>query len=222
VLDKLAGMSKTFRSWKTSTVVINALHSGAVAWIEGSPPPDVDTLQLPTSRLGELVRQAYAEQTSLGWNLLFRGFWSLSWRKAQEYEYSSMTIQRSVSDNGENWAGRAQAWMFELFDLVWGLRNADEHGADPETQRLIRLAKCDRAIRRLYLQGEDLPHHERQAFRDPMEDLLAKSVSVQERWVTLTTDLLPKIKKRLAKLQKNEQHSLKEYYGAKRTPRISR
>jgi hypothetical protein len=112
--------------------------------------------------------------------------------------------------------------MFDLFDLVWGLRNADEHGADLETQRLIRLAKCDRAIRRLYLAGEKLPHHERHPFRDPMEDLLAKTVSAQERWVTLTTELLPKIQRRLARLQKNNQHSMTEYYGAKRTPRISR
>jgi hypothetical protein len=39
----------------------------------------------------------------------------------------------------------------------WGLRNADEHGADLETQRTIRLAKCERAIRRLYHTGESLP-----------------------------------------------------------------
>jgi hypothetical protein len=47
--------------------------------------------------------------------------------------------------------------MFDLFDLAWGLRNADEHGVDHETQRMIRLAKCERAIRRLYHSGESLP-----------------------------------------------------------------
>jgi hypothetical protein len=31
-------------------------------------------------------------------------------------------------------------WMFDLFELAWGLRDADEHGADLETQRMIRLA----------------------------------------------------------------------------------
>jgi hypothetical protein len=41
-------------------------------------------------------------------------------------------------------------WMFELFDLAWRLRNDNEHGADPETQRIIRLAKAEWAIRRLY------------------------------------------------------------------------
>jgi hypothetical protein len=41
-------------------------------------------------------------------------------------------------------AGRVERrWMFELFDMAWGLRNADEHGVDLETQRMIRLAKCE-------------------------------------------------------------------------------
>jgi hypothetical protein len=57
--------------------------------------------------------------------------------------------------------------MFNLFDLAWGLRNADEHGIDLETQRMIRLAKCERAIRRLYHAGESLPHHER---HDPFRE----------------------------------------------------
>jgi hypothetical protein len=28
-----------------------------------------------------------------------------------------------------------------MFDLAWGLRNDNEHGVDPETQRMIRLAR---------------------------------------------------------------------------------
>jgi hypothetical protein len=44
--------------------------------------------------------------------------------------------------------------------LAWGLRNADEHGADLETQRIIRLVKAERAIRRLYREGDSLPMYE--------------------------------------------------------------
>jgi hypothetical protein len=81
---------------------------------------------------------------------------------------------------------RAQAWMFDLFDLAGGMRNAYEHGVDLETQRLIRLTKCERAIRRLYSAGASLPHDERRPFRDPIEDVLSKSLCRQEWWVTLT------------------------------------
>jgi hypothetical protein len=47
--------------------------------------------------------------------------------------------------------------MFVLFDLAWGPRNADEHGVDLGTQRIICLAQCDRAIRSLYHTSEKLP-----------------------------------------------------------------
>jgi hypothetical protein len=117
--DRFDGMTKTFRSWKTSTLVINALRSGAWAWIEGNPTPDVETLNLPDSLLGQLVHKAYVEQTSLGWNLLFRGFWTISWRTAQDYEFSNNITNRGFTDNGASWAGRAQTWMFDLFELVW-------------------------------------------------------------------------------------------------------
>jgi hypothetical protein len=57
--------------------------------------------------------------------------------------------------------------MLDLFDLAWGMQNADEHGVDLETQRLIHLAMCERATRRLYRAGVSLQHHERHPFRDP-------------------------------------------------------
>jgi hypothetical protein len=111
-------------------------------------------LALPSTTMGQLVRKAYVEQTSLGWNLLFRGFWSISWRKAQDYEFSMSPFHQGHTDNGESWACRTQVWMFDLFDLACEMRNADEHGADLETQKLIRLAKCERVIRRLYRSGD--------------------------------------------------------------------
>jgi hypothetical protein len=199
VHDRFAGMSKTLRSWKTSHLIIDALRAGALVWIDGNPAPAAGTLHLPKTPSGQLVHQAYAEQTSLGWNLLFRGFWTFSWRTAQEYELSHCPFTPEFQDNGARWAGRAQIWMFDLFEVAWGLRNATEHGAGPDTQRMIRLAKAERAIRRLYRAIDKLPPHERFPFSDPTEDLLATSVSTQERWVSLTEAYLPKAFKRIKK-----------------------
>jgi hypothetical protein len=171
-----AGLSEKFREWKTSKLLIHALHTGALAWIEQREPPPVESLGLPETPLGDLISRTYIEQTSLGWNVLFRGFWSISWRHAQEYEFTASPYHRGFHDNGEDWAGRAQLWMFDLlFDLVWGLRNVDEHGADPETQRMVRKARCERAVHRLFSLGESLPYHERHPFRDPIAMILSKS-----------------------------------------------
>jgi hypothetical protein len=101
--------------------------------------------------------------------------------------------------------------MFHLFDLAWGLRNEAEHGADLETQRMIRLDKCERAIRRLYHAGESLPHRERHPFRYPMEVVLSKYVCTKKRWVSMTEDYIPAAKRRGKVQAKKGQRSLKEF-----------
>jgi hypothetical protein len=93
---RLADMSKTFRLWNTSYSVIKAHHSGASAWIEGQPILDVKALKLSDSPLEKLVQKAYVEETSLEWHLLFRGFWTTSWRTARDYDFSHNAYSRVI------------------------------------------------------------------------------------------------------------------------------
>jgi hypothetical protein len=58
---------------------------------------------------------------------------------------------------------------------------------DLETQSIIRLAKCERPIRRLYnATSEKLPPPEMHPLSAKIDDILSKSLYLQERWVTLT------------------------------------
>ena len=143
---------KYFRSMKTATSIISAIQMGAVAWVKQRDPPSVDNLNLPHNWIGQLTRQAYIEQTSLGWNVLFRGFWATSWRLAQEEQFRTYR-SRERQDTGDRWAARAHLWFYDTFNLLWGLRNDAEHGNDRDTPRLIQIAKCERAIRQLYNKG---------------------------------------------------------------------
>jgi ribonuclease HI len=191
ILDRFTSFYSYLRSLKTAKPLISALQTGAIAWIEGRSIPPVSTLDLPNSRLGNMIATAYIDQTALGWNVLFRGFWVSTWRDAQEVQFS-LQRSRELQDTGERWSAKAQTWFFEVFELIWGLRNADEHGANEDTQRLICLAKCERAIRRLYDKGEDLSYAERHPFRDDIEDLLQQPVHAQELWIDKTEAYLRK------------------------------
>ena len=148
---------------KTANPIISALQTGALAWVEGTATPLVDSLSLPEGPLGDLIHHAYQEQSSLGWNVLFRGFWSSSWRLAQEHQFQ-LYNSSDPQDTGERWAARAQLWFYDLFEHIWGLRNSIKHGADFEMQHLIQLAQCKWSIRRLYLQGEKMSYVERHPF----------------------------------------------------------
>jgi hypothetical protein len=166
----------------------------------------------------KLVQKAYVEQTSLGWNLLFRGFWTISWRTAQDQFFTQNTNLVGPRNTGAQWASQAQGWAFDMFDLTWGLRNASEHGADPETQRMIRPAKCERAIRRLFHESAPLPDYDRYPFQEPMEDVLSKTVCVQERWVNLAEAFLPAALRRLRKLTQTGQRSIRHFFARRPNP----
>jgi hypothetical protein len=85
---------------------------------------------------------------------------------------------------------------------------------------MIRLAKCERAIRLLYHTGESLPLYERYPFRDPMEVILSKSVCAQERWVSMTEDYLPAARRWVKEQTQKRQHSFKEFFGQRFLQRI--
>ena len=125
-----------FRETKTLKLLISALKAGATAWVEGTAIPDVESLDLPGTVLGQLIAAAYTDQTLLGWNVLFRGFWAKNWRLAQEEQFR-LYHSRERQDTDDCWSGRAQMWFIALFESLWGLRNEDEHGVDFETQHLV-------------------------------------------------------------------------------------
>ncbi len=81
--------------------------------------------------------------------------------------------------------------MFDLFDLLCGLRNADEHGVDPEAQRMVHKVRCECAVHRRLSLREALPYDERHPFRDPIDTILSKSVSAQELGISKTEQFLP-------------------------------
>jgi hypothetical protein len=210
-MHRLDTLTFALRKFKTSEHLCRALHAGAVAWVKGNNLPSVESLDLPDSPVGRLVAQAYSDQCSLGWNVLFRGFWARSWRLAQEAQFSS-NRSRDRQDTGERWAAKVQNWGFDLFEVLWGLRNEHEHGADPETQKLIRLSKCERAIRRLYNQGLLLSIGERHPFRTDIDVLLAQSVRNQELWISKTEEYLPKAFKRMRNLARIRQPSITDFF----------
>jgi hypothetical protein len=195
--------------------LIKALHCGALAWIEGREIPDVEGLNLPLSTMGTLVRKAYVEQTSLGF-YFFEDSGPFPGVKHRNINSLRATFTGSTKIMAR--VGQVGHWRGCSICLIWmGVRNADEHGADLVTQRLIRLANCERAIRRLYRTGELLPPHERHPFR---EAVLSKSLCNQQRWFTLTEEYLPGVTKRVKDQQEMGQRSLTVYYGWSRTPRF--
>ena len=204
VSSRLAVLPVEFSALGTADSIITAISAGAQAWAEGCD-------NLPDSETGRLSQLAYEEQSELGWNLFFRGFWSASWRLAQESNLRA-DPGRKITDTSVKWSGKAQLWFISLFESVWVLRCADEHGADPKTELLIRSSKCKRAIRRLYDKGSELPHHESHPFRTNIADLLSAPVIDQELWITQTEAFLDNAFRRVRRLQITRPPAITDFF----------
>jgi hypothetical protein len=208
---RLTALPTEFAAMRTAECIASAILTGARAWADGIETPPVESLDLPNTLTGRLTAQAYDEQSSLGWNTFFRGFWTESWRLAQEAHLTA-DPGRIPNDTSARWSGKAQLWFITLFETVWGLRCADEHGADPETELLIRSSKCEAAIRRLYEKGSELPHHESHPFQTDMADLLSASVIDQELWITQTEAFLVNAFRLIRKLSVTRQPVITDFF----------
>jgi hypothetical protein len=187
--ERVKSSPTLFASWKTSPQIVNALQTGVLAWLDATDVPSPASLNLHDDVVGLLTARAYDEQTSLGWNVLFRGFLSISWRHAQAAYFATLP-GRKIHDNEEVWAGKAHLWFYELFESLWTLRCTDVHGFSLADQLSVRHDRCERSVLRLYHSAQSLPHCEQHPFRAPVADLLARPVSDQELWISLTETFL--------------------------------
>ena len=216
---KCAALNSKLSSLHTSKYIRRLLNIGMMAWVQGKGTPALSEFHLPDSTLGRLVACAYQEQSEIGWNLAFRGFFSHSWRAAQEiylaHESSRGEEPCRYARDGTMWMASLVSWIFDTFTEVWTMRNLIEFGADPEEQRRKRLALCERAIRRLYSVGSSLPVNEGYPFKLDIPSLLSKRLDVQEQWITNTERFLPGALKRVAERKLNGQQTLTAFFSRK-------
>ena len=203
VVNRISNLLTDFGKWKTDASVSAAVLTGVKAWLSQVSIPSVQSLDLPDTQVGKFVEKAYHEQGLIGWNLLFRGFWSKSWRLAQETALIEVP-NRSFTDNGESWARLVQKWFFDLFEEVWSLRNVVQHGRDITAQEEIRHKQLSITVRRLYRQGSKLPFTERLPFQEDLESLLSRPARDLEHWVNLTTSFLPNAYRRVSNSISNQ------------------
>jgi hypothetical protein len=77
-------------NWGTAPQISNAILAGVLAWINGQPVPDPESLIESDDAVGQLICRAYSKQTSLGWNVFIQGFWTKSWREVQDEYWATM------------------------------------------------------------------------------------------------------------------------------------
>jgi len=134
---------------------------------------------------------------------------------AQEEACIDRARRRLIRDNqdeGTAWLGRAIGWFFDVFELVWKLRNDVQFGNTDEMKAVVRSNEADRTMRRLCVESQQLPMHERHPFQASRASVLESELSDKERWVLLTTKHVKAARKRAAKNGEDGQRSVTECF----------
>jgi hypothetical protein len=123
-------LEKELRHLQTSAPLILFLVSVFNSLLEGIPVPS-------TERFAEIV----ACQASIGWMVLFRGYWSLEWLVAHQNLVLTSPVlneakqkeakQKERYKKQEQWLGKVASLVMRQVHNLWILRNNERHGVTP-------------------------------------------------------------------------------------------
>jgi hypothetical protein len=102
----------------------------------------------PNQHLHELINDAFAHQTSIGWGHFLRGRLSLHWKKCIAEYYKSR--QPGDSYNPNLWMTKTVDAIWDYFLLIWTDRNGKLYGKDYDEQRAIALATTRAEVEQIY------------------------------------------------------------------------
>jgi hypothetical protein len=96
----------------------------------------------------ELINDAFAHQTSIGWGHFLQGCLSLHWKKCIAEYYKSR--QPGDSYNPNLWMTNIVDAIWDYFLLIWIDRNGKLYGKDYDKQRVIALETTRAEVEQIY------------------------------------------------------------------------
>ena len=98
-------------------------------------------------------------QTRIGWSHLFRGRWSLHWKR-HHAEFASDNEVTGEDADGTRWVRRLGTMLIRSWFDLWDIRNKERHGKDAAEQLLKREGLLRTQLDDLYkLKPKVLPSH---------------------------------------------------------------
>jgi hypothetical protein len=121
-------------------------------WLHNHSPTLVPRLpsgpDKSNQHLHELIKDAFAHQTSIGWGHFLLGHFSLHWKQciAEYYKFR----QPRDSYNLNLWMTKTVDAIWDYFLLIWTDRNGELYGKDYDEQRVIALETTQAKVEQTY------------------------------------------------------------------------
>lgn len=185
----------------TDPILTKLLMHAITFWRNTPQPPRPSFVP---RRLYELFRS----QSTIGWNQILQGRWSLQWARSHDHIQSLNKWKM----NGEQTMISLLKRIWEKFFCIWLLRNDAKHGTDQRTRRDACLLRFRPKIIALYNMSIQLDRQDQQIFDRPIDEILSLPSHSMEKWVHRATALFQQALKRTKTRAKNTQTSIADHF----------
>jgi hypothetical protein len=159
---------------------VDILWEGLLCWFR--------TETIDPTRYSIRYQQLLQEQTSIGWNNLLRGKFSVELTFLQQQYCTSRHI--TMTHSQRQWLSKLLRTMWSRIHTLWLARNADRHGRTSKAKNQASLQQAHRTIRSLYpLKDQALPE-DRDLFYDDVEAHLQQPLRELNAWVSVHQGLI--------------------------------
>lgn len=160
------------------------------------------------ARYTQLIRT----QTEIGWDQLYKGRWSIEWRKCQDKYITQVTTTVS-STTGHMWVISIGRLIFDQWIVLWKIRNEERHGKDEQLRRQARLKILTSELQELYTYKNRVCPHDRQIFHSSVEEHLRIHASLDhlEDWIEMHREAIKASVSQAAILGLTRNRTLLEY-----------
>ena len=173
----LKRIQKEGKKFGINTFWIHTLTKGLHAWMHNKTMPEISAKY---QSVHKLVREAYEDQTSLGWRHAIRGRISTKWSQAQHFYAQMRGSDRPAQEN------ILIRLIWNAMDGLWKERNRMEHGTTKEERTLNAVARINLRIKTAYSKKYKVSQTARiQLFSIPHTRRIQYKLETNERWLDL-------------------------------------
>ena len=135
------------------------------------------------------VAHVYESQTAIGWEELFRGRLSTSWRNYQS-EFLGDKADKKI--NGQTWSAGVAKLLLQQWLKLWLDRNGDRHGRDYQSQKEAERRQAIREVEQLYEYRGTVREIHNWILATPLEQHTQKKTYVLRAWISSFGPILKK------------------------------
>ena len=141
----------------------------------------LDGLPLDTITIDPAVEHVATAQANIGWDQIFKGRFSQSWRIMQDQYLGS---RQTKCNTGQTWLTNVINTIFQEWWKLWELRNEDLHGRDYNTRTQAETRQGIRELTQLYQAHQEIaPPHLQWLFNIPLMTRMQYNISTIRQWI---------------------------------------